>query len=368
MPFKKRRFTPIETPSGLSLGALSPPHLVQQPLVHRAPVSLPATTVGRTVTESDSREFDTESSSFSSVSADCGEGRGGPQQLTGRFCGKGVSAKIHSTGPHRRQKSYKVPINHSSYRRPSKVDEIGSVASASVEVAAQDKRFTGSKGQTRCVATTTRRRPCAYVAVNGTEYCLMHAKYGRKISPSKRQNGQSPRRANLAQKHAKSPYHLLSMLSTDQWYGQPVQVLVGPLQGKNGVVEKWGNGWITVVTDSGPHNRRSFELRLLKTDGSEPSGSTSVRSDARATSPAISEMSSSVIRGSRVSIMTPTAQLECKEVGFSNIETPAGKTVCFDRTATVTPLTPGKAKAFPPPLDHQLGVSSTIPPKKRKTD
>jgi hypothetical protein len=187
----------------------------------------------------------------------------------------------------------------------------------------QDKRFTGlSPHEVRCGATTTRGRPCTYAAVQSTKYCYLHADYDTNPPPRrvKASNGEekevstsSPvtpvaminnednvsddedpssaslalsteskanmdskmsapsvasfkkRRTNakLAEKHAESPRPLLSMIATDQWFGQSVQIAVGPLKGKTGTVQKWGNGWITVLIQGvGCHNRRSFELYL----------------------------------------------------------------------------------------------------------
>lgn len=202
----------------------------------------------------------------------------------------------------------------------------------------QDKRYTGA--EVRCCATTTRGRACAYIAVNDTKYCHMHADYGtnppprrgiksptptvtisslesssssskhnspKKQSSNAKSNSSksdksiksdknrsdkshssstaqritkkpmsplpaaaSPRRsaANRAEKHADSPYPLLSMISTDQWFQRKVQVAVGPLQGRTGTVQKWGNGWISVKIPgvAGLHNRRSIELYLQDSD------------------------------------------------------------------------------------------------------
>ena len=165
----------------------------------------------------------------------------------------------------------------------------------------QDKRFSGSKGEIRCKATTTRGRECAYIAVNGTKYCFMHADYD--TNPPPRRGGKhagattvvatEPSKSNkkeahrscsnvsdsssskstdrkrrntaekLAQKHADSPFPLLSMISSDQWANKRVRVSVGPFEGHIGNVEKWSNGWVGVrIPDVGLHNRRSFELYL----------------------------------------------------------------------------------------------------------
>jgi hypothetical protein len=64
---------------------------------------------------------------------------------------------------------------------------------------------------------------------------------------------------------------LLSSISPDQWHGKKVRIATGPLTGRTGIVEKWGNGWVGVcvsigadgMTDPHLHNRRALELYLL---------------------------------------------------------------------------------------------------------
>ena len=86
-----------------------------------------------------------------------------------------------------------------------------------------------------------------------------------KNPPKARGSRRTP--SKLAEMHAESPYPLLSMLSTDQWYGKTVTISVGPMVGKVGTVEKWGNGWVSVnIPGEGYHNRRSFELYLHTED------------------------------------------------------------------------------------------------------
>lgn len=76
--------------------------------------------------------------------------------------------------------------------------------------------------------------------------------------------------SKLAAKHADSPFPLLSMISTDQWYQKYVKIASGPLTGKVGRVEKWGNGWVSVdVPEMGLHNRRSFELYICSASGED---------------------------------------------------------------------------------------------------
>ena len=51
----------------------------------------------------------------------------------------------------------------------------------------QDRRYMGGPGETRCSATTTRGRACAYVAVRNSKYCHLHADYD--INPPPRRGG-----------------------------------------------------------------------------------------------------------------------------------------------------------------------------------
>ncbi len=144
----------------------------------------------------------------------------------------------------------------------------------------QDKRFTGADHEVRCLATTTRGRACAYIAVGSTKYCYLHADYDvnpppRRIAKDsdKPHHGKSKKfnrrrtSAKLAEKHAAAKSPLLSMISTDQWYQKTVKIATGPLKGRIGAVEKWGNGWVSVkIPGVGMHNRRSFELYMEESD------------------------------------------------------------------------------------------------------
>jgi hypothetical protein len=228
---------------------------------------------------------------------------------------------------------------------PLAIGKIQSSRSSPQTTAHQDKRYTGSADGTRCLATTTRGRVCAYVSANGTKYCYLHADYGTNPPPKRGGGGQkvkvsghggelpfrlgsdhlsnfeslpiipsaaevsvaspasvasedsrlespvtasahgkrssektpakktlverSPHKGSrktaskLAEKHADSPFPLLSMISTDQWFHKIVVISTGPLADQVGQVEKWGNGWVSVsVPGVGLHNRRSFELYL----------------------------------------------------------------------------------------------------------
>ena len=180
-----------------------------------------------------------------------------------------------------------------------------------IPVPHQDRRYSSAspQGEKRCQATTTRGRPCAYVSVNGTKYCYLHADYDTNPPPRrggacqqthlqhrhKLQPVANPKTATsgakslvdlnlssskdlsasqlpvpLAVEDMSSPSYssltLLSMISTDRWFRKLVIVAAGPLIHRTGRVEKWGNGWVTVrIPGMGVHNRRSFELYLHPT-------------------------------------------------------------------------------------------------------
>jgi len=54
----------------------------------------------------------------------------------------------------------------------------------------QDKRYTGlCANEVQCLATTTRGRPCAYVAVTDTKYCHLHADYDTNPPPRRGGSG-----------------------------------------------------------------------------------------------------------------------------------------------------------------------------------
>jgi len=72
-----------------------------------------------------------------------------------------------------------------------------------------------------------------------------------------------------------TPYPLLNSIPSDKWSQRLVLISTGPLVNHIGRVVKWGNGWITVSTQSGAddssatellHNRRAIELYLLPDD------------------------------------------------------------------------------------------------------
>lgn len=209
------------------------------------------------------------------------------------------------------------------------------------------------QGTLRCMATTSRGHPCAYVAVHNTKYCFMHADYD--TNPPRRRRPREARRAskiptvqrgvdslavavapqmlpsltlntdqairltvspssvfsvntNFRQGPSPSLFMprlwgaasrpapttetsmvFLSQLSKKEWYGTQVTILAGPFMYRTGLVEKWGNGWVSVrianvgghehqpdsegqprdVVGGGPpgtilHNRRAFELCVVQ--------------------------------------------------------------------------------------------------------
>jgi hypothetical protein len=154
-----------------------------------------------------------------------------------------------------------------------------------------DKRYTGADGQIRCCATTTRGRPCAYVAVGGLgplKYCHLHADYDTNPSPRRDAAKRDSTSSSSTSSSSSSPppssaspssppstispqatptssdIPLLSSVPTDKWKHQSVRIGLGPLTGRIGVVEKWGNGWVSCSVEGvGLHNRRAFELQLL---------------------------------------------------------------------------------------------------------
>ena len=93
-----------------------------------------------------------------------------------------------------------------------KVSEDEEESSKAAYTVGQDKRCTGDDNEVRCFATSTRGRTCAYIAVNYTKYCYLHADYDTNSLPrrtSKLLSNDSlskPRRrrmtAKLADKHA----------------------------------------------------------------------------------------------------------------------------------------------------------------------
>lgn len=80
--------------------------------------------------------------------------------------------------------------------------KIQSTAPAAPLVTHQDKRFTGASDEMRCLATTTRGRVCAYVSVNGSKYCHLHADYD--TNPPPRRGNSKPSKVSTEE----SPFRL----------------------------------------------------------------------------------------------------------------------------------------------------------------
>ncbi|KAL3913122.1 MAG: hypothetical protein SGILL_006616, partial [Bacillariaceae sp.] len=190
----------------------------------------------------------------------------------------------------------------------------------------QDKRFTGSDGEIRCKATTTRGKACAYVAVGSphpehSKYCHLHANFDTNpparrnkaaliasttslmkkgnnvfVVGRKKQKGGAAVSGNdaTASGDTQPAFRLLSMLSTDHWFHKRVIISTGPFMNRTGIVQRWGNGWVTVRLeddcnnaaggggggggkktqdkDAIAHNRRSFELFLHPDHGDGKGG------------------------------------------------------------------------------------------------
>ena len=178
--------------------------------------------------------------------------------------------------------------------------------------ARQDKRYTGCDDEVRCLATTTRGRPCAYVAVSDSKYCYLHADYDTNPPPRRGGSGSTPKQVKFIStpqgdldgcpplpdlSHAevpfatqpeglrhgegtqsssasddscsvassrsdadkskpspqliKCPHPLLSSISSDQWSDKYVLIGLGPLVNRVGKIMKWGNGWVSVRIQSG---------------------------------------------------------------------------------------------------------------------
>jgi len=173
-----------------------------------------------------------------------------------------------------------------------------------------DKKFTGGLGETICVATTTRGRPCAYVAVSGG-FCHLH-KGGRKrrrgeimenIVIQKETNlkeelglkvtGEKVKsdldlqatkgisgvnifqrlELNNAKESRQLPSTTLSLNTIDpaKWPNTYVRILTGPLSHRNGIVLSHDDGWVILKTPFGLHRRRAFDLEILRKDNEDDS-------------------------------------------------------------------------------------------------
>jgi len=174
----------------------------------------------------------------------------------------------------------------------------------------QDKRYTGCDDEVRCLATTTRGRPCAYVSVFTSKYCFLHADYDTNPPPRRGGSGSTPKqgkavsapsseiegcppipdltswipsmkpsvtcgpsagppsyashdsssssssrsdmeKANSPPQLIDCPLPLLSSISSDQWLNKNVLIGLGPLVNHIGQIMKWGNGWVSLRIQSG---------------------------------------------------------------------------------------------------------------------
>lgn len=237
----------------------------------------------------------------------------------------------------------------------------------------KDKRYTGVDGEVRCLATTTRGKACAYIAVCGSKYCTVHADYDTNPPPKRgsskkankeegidRHNTASPaspkpsaatsgiRRngSKVAKKHLDSKFPLLSMISTDQWAKRRVKITVGPFADSEATVVSQSNGWVSVRVDGvGLHNRRSFELVLVP-DSSEESTAAGI---SRVTpSPSSADDSSSVSSSAvavKLAVKAPITPIPVRNVASDWPVTPAISQAKAPFIPKITPTTPHKALA-----------------------
>jgi len=272
-----------------------------------------------------------------------------------------------------------------------------------------DKRYQAGSGETRCQATTTRGRLCAYVATKGQKYCNLHCDFDTapppkrkkacdaapnnksearkssaaaavlpeplpdKVAPLERSSSGSKRSrgiSKLAKKHMDSEIPVLSTISSDQWAKKRVKISVGPLAGRIGLVEKWSNGWVTVrVEGVGLHNRRSFEL-CLESEEKTTKKSASKKSTASNTRitpspPVIGGDASSSAQAKkkplRLKLAMPETPSTAPKIAVDWPITPATSNAS-DTTRTapplvprVTPNSPRKAVTSSGPTEEALG-------------
>lgn len=193
-------------------------------------------------------------------------------------------------------------FKQSNYCKLHFLQREGSSSSLGGVCSTGDKRFTGAEGQIRCSATTTRGRACAYVAVLGQpqKYCHLHADYDTNPSPRRdaKRDSVSTLTSSLSFQSSSSltisrasptssDISLLSSIPTDKWKHQSVRIALGPLTGRIGVVEKWGNGWVSCSVEGvGFHNRRAFELQLITGTQHQPALSPPPMTPTTTTKPA----------------------------------------------------------------------------------
>ena len=135
----------------------------------------------------------------------------------------------------------RAPTESTSSETSSVVADSGSGRTTPTPSAHQDKRFTGCGDEVRCLATTTRGRACAYVCVNDTKYCYLHADYD--TNPPPRRGG-----CNSSSK-ARPKLEATVSASGDEMVGS--------------------------TTDTPVAQRSTFETALLKTPNAAPPSVTS---------------------------------------------------------------------------------------------
>ena len=197
-------------------------------------------------------------------------------------------------------------LHYQQYHKLSS-DPNGNFKNKNEEPQIADKRFTGLvTDESPCQATTTRGRPCAYVAVGNTKYCNLHADYDTN-PPPRRSSSSTPKsntltsisgiclKAVLPNKEILQNYPLLNSIPSDQWANQLVMISAGPFTNYTGRVVKWGNGWVSVQIHTtntiSPaelvHNRRAIELYLLPSTATATISSHSLPSSHTITTPPI---------------------------------------------------------------------------------
>lgn len=195
-----------------------------------------------------------------------------------------------------------------------------------------------------------------------SEESLSSGKNGKIVGSKRKSSSGSTRRAsttkNMEKHMADAPYPLLSMLSTDKWYGQKVIVSTGPLANHVGHVEKWGNGWVSVkLPNIGLHNRRSFELYLHPEEKSAASSTAEQLSNDNQVTEPDSEITDRTKEDSSPGIERDIRRCISRDNDSSPTPVPAGKDVMKSPTTNIheiTPLTSCKVVG----IDHHKGNKS----------
>lgn len=256
----------------------------------------------------------------------------------------------------------------------------------------QDRRYTGSPGEVRCKATTTRGRECAYIAIGG-KYCNLHADYDNNPPPRRGRPSSSKPTKSLPTKlklatvtvsdggsldlthslssessvsgtstitteslppkskshdgdtkskiNTKGPGTLLNMIATDQWLNKRVKITSGPLAERVGTVERWSNGWVSVRVDGTIlHNRRSFELLVVQEESVMTGNDSKNHENASlGVCALVATGDPSCSESNGIKMKVPVSPYAVKEIGMEwPITTPS--TVSPDSPSVGTPFVP----------------------------